>query len=112
MKKPFLASLAVASLSLLPLVTRAATAADCPTNPGNLKDLICSAMELVNPIIALLTGLAVVFFVWNVLRFIMSAGDEKGRGVAKNGIIYGVIGLFVLFSFWGLVELLRASVFG
>lgn len=111
MKKPFFASLAVASLSLVPLMARAETAA-CPTNPDNLKDLICSAMELVNPVIALLTGLAVVFFVWNVLRFIMSAGDAKGRETAKNGIIYGVVGLFVLFSFWGLVELLRKSVFG
>lgn len=110
MKKSFLTPLTVALLSLMPLVTRAAEA--CPTSPGNLKELICSAMELVNPVIALLTGLAVVFFVWNVLRFIMSAGDEKGRATAKNGIIYGVIGLFVLFSFWGLVELLRASVFG
>ncbi len=110
MKKTLTTSLAIVSLSLMPLVTRAADA--CPTTPKNLKDLICSAMELVNPVIALLTGLAVVYFVWNVLRFIMSAGDEKGRATAKNGIIYGVIGLFVLFSFWGLVELLRTSVFG
>lgn len=110
MKKTLTTSLTVAMLSLFPLLTRAAEA--CPTTPHSLKDLICSAMELVNPVIALLTGLAVVFFVWNVLRFIMSAGDEKGRATAKNGIIYGVIGLFVLFSFWGLVELLRASVFG
>ncbi len=108
MKKSLHTTLLLALLSLAPAVSHAA----CPSTPGNLKDLICSAMELVNPIIALLTGLAVVYFVWNVLRFIMSAGDEKGRGTAKNGIIYGVVGLFVLFSFWGLVELLRASIFG
>jgi hypothetical protein len=110
MKRSLLTSFAIVSLSVMPLVTRAADA--CPTTPGNLKDLICMAMELVNPIIALLTGIAVLYFIWNVVRFIAKASDEKSRASAKDGILYGVIGLFVLFSFWGLVELLRASVFG
>lgn len=114
MKKSFTASLAVASLSLMPMVTHAADMCPgtAPQSAGNLKELICMAMDLVNPVIALLTGLAVMFFIWNVLRFIMSAGDAKGRETAKNGIIYGVVGLFVLFSFWGIVKLLQASVFG
>lgn len=107
--KKILSSLFVASLSLLPYLALAADG--CAATPGNLKDLICKAMELVNPIIALLTGLAVVYFVWNVLKFIRSAGDEKGRTAAKDGIVYGLIGLFVLFSFWGLVEILWRSVF-
>lgn len=107
MKKSFTPFLVLSSL-LLPVITKAAT---CPSTPANLKDLICKAMELVNPIIGLLTGLAVVFFLWNVVKFIMSAGDEKKRTTAKDGIVYGLIGLFVLFSFWGLVELLWRSVF-
>lgn len=104
----------VAAFMLVPLVTQAADMCPkpAPTTPRNLSDLICMAMDLINPVIALLTGLAVLYFVWNVVRFIMKADDEKGRAAAKDGIIYGVIGLFVLFSFWGLVELLRASVFG
>lgn len=113
MKKPFSTLLAVTSFSLMPMITHAAGMCPdvVPQTAGNLKELICMAMDLVNPVIALLTGLAVVFFVWNVLRFIMSAGDAKGRETAKDGIIYGVVGLFVLFSFWGIVKLLQASVF-
>lgn len=114
MKKSLTASLAVAVLSLTPLVTQAADTCPkpAPITPRNLSDLICMAIDLVNPLIGLLTGLAVLYFVWNVVSFIRKADDEKGRAAAKDGIMYGVIGLFVLFSFWGLVEFLRRSVFG
>ena len=120
--KKFLISLSIVYLSFVPLVMQAQivtgggggseASTECPTTPHSLKDLICMAMDLVNPLVGLLTGLAVLYFMWNVVSFIRKADDEKGRAAAKDGIVYGVIGLFVLFSFWGLVEFLRASVFG
>jgi hypothetical protein len=80
--------------------------------PGNLKELIELFTGLINPLIALLTGLAVLFFVWGIVKYILSAGNEKHTAEAKSAMLYGIIGLFVLFSFWGIVQLLARSIFG
>ncbi len=91
-------------LSVLPMVTLAA--------PSTLKELIDAAIALINPLLALLTGLAVLAFVWGIVKYIASAGDEKAKEKGKNTIVYGIIGLFVLFSFWGIVQFIKRDIFG
>lgn len=85
--------------------------AECPAEPKNLKDLICIATDLINPLIGLATGLAVLFFVWGIVQYILYAGDEKKKKSAKDTLLYGIIALFVLFSFWSIVQLLKNSIF-
>jgi hypothetical protein len=92
----------------MPLLASAA----CPATPSNLTDLICKATDLVNPLIALMTGLAVLFFIWGIVKYIFYAGDEKAKVSAKNTMVYGIIALFVLFSFWGIVGFIKNSIFG
>lgn len=79
--------------------------------PENLGALIKIFTDLVNPIIGLLTGLAVIYFVWGIVKYIASAGDEGKAKEGKSVMIYGVIALFVLFSFWGIVQLFYESIF-
>ncbi|MEK7578932.1 MAG: pilin [Patescibacteria group bacterium] len=79
--------------------------------PRNLKDLVGVFLDLINPALALLTGLAVLFFVWGIVQYILYAGDEKKKLSAKNTLVYGVVALFVLFSFWGIVEFIQQSIF-
>lgn len=80
--------------------------------PGNLAELIKLFTDLINPLIALMTGLAVLFFIWGIVQYIFYASDEKKKLSAKNTMVYGVIALFVLFSFWGIVRFLQESIFG
>jgi hypothetical protein len=42
-----------------------------------------------------------------VARFIKSAGNEKEIKDSKNLVIWGIVGLFVLFSVWGIVAFIR-----
>ncbi len=92
------------ALSALPMVAFAAA--------STLKELIESAIDLINPLLALLTGLAVLAFVWGIVKYIASAGDAKAKEGGKDIIIYGIIGLFVLFSFWGIVRFVKIEIFG
>lgn len=80
--------------------------------PQNLGALITAAQGLINPLIGLLSGVAVLAFVWGIVKYIASAGDEKSKQSGKNIMIYGVIGLFVLFSFWGIVQFINSEIFG
>ncbi len=79
--------------------------------PQNLLDLIDLVKSYINPIIGLLTGLAVLFFIMGIVRYIANAGDEKKAKEGKSIMIYGVLALFILFSFWGIVQLFYNSIF-
>ena len=73
---------------------------------GTLIDLLCRAGQLLNSIIPILIALAVVYFVWGVVSFVI-ASDEEAKTTGRNRIIFGLIGLAVIIGMWGLVNLLR-----
>ncbi|MEK7647164.1 MAG: pilin [Patescibacteria group bacterium] len=88
-------------LAILPLAASAATA----------TDLITTVQGILNALIPLFMVIATVVFLWGVVRYITSAGEDEKVKEAKNFIMYGLIGLFVMVSVWGLVGVL-VSTFG
>lgn len=58
--------------------------------------------SLLKIIIPILITLAVVYFIWGVIQYTLST-DEEAKKKAKSGIIQGLIGLFVIISFWGII---------
>ena len=75
------------------------------TSGGTLFGLLCRIGQLLNAIVPVLIALAVVYFVWGVVQFMISQ-DEEAKTRGKNKIIYGIIGLAVIIGLWGLVNLL------
>ena len=65
----------------------------------------------VNAVVYILMGLAVVYFVAGVIKYI-AANDDATKQKAKDTMIYGIIGLFVIVSVWGLIKVLQNTVFG
>lgn len=60
-------------------------------------------------LIPFLGVLAFLVFVWGVARYIKSAGNEKEIKDSKNLLIWGVVGLFVLVTIWGIIAFLRSE---
>jgi phosphatidylglycerophosphatase A len=60
-------------------------------------------------VIPLLGAVAFLVFVLGVANFIKSAGNEKGLKDSKNLIIWGVIGIFVLTTIWGIISFLKGE---
>ena len=56
-------------------------------------------------IIPLLYALAFLFFMYGVARFFFSTNEEK-RTEGRKFAIWGIVGFVVLFSLWGMVNLL------
>ncbi len=69
-----------------------------------VNDLLTSFGHLVGQAIPIAAGLAVLFFFWGVALYIFRAGDETKAKEGKSIMIYGVIGIFVIFSIWGLIK--------
>ena len=76
-----------------------------------LTDLINRFILILNALIPLIFGVALIGFLWGVSKFILNADDEKAREEGKKVMIYGIIGLFVMVAIWGIV-LLLANTFG
>ena len=79
-------------------------------NTQYLGSMISSAKALLDQLVVLLIALAVVWFIWNVIRYTMSDDEEK-KGKAKGQMIWGIIAIAVIVSVWGLVAILQ-GVFG
>lgn len=68
-------------------------------------------VEIINPIVLLLAASAFVVFLWGVFEFIMHAGDETKRKEGKSAILWGIIGLVVIFGAYGIINLALGAVF-
>jgi len=68
--------------------------------------------SVINPLIYLMFGVALLFFVWGVVEMVAKADNESARAKGKQHIIWGLIGLVVMFSVFGLVNIIKDVVCG
>lgn len=59
-----------------------------------------------NTLIGILIAFAVIWIIINVVRFIMKADSPEDRKPIQQAILWGIVGLFVILSIWGLVRIL------
>lgn len=86
------------ALFLLPLVTHA-----------QLGVLVGEIGRIVEMLIPILVGVAVLVFIWGLIRFIAGAGNETKRAEGKKVMIWGIIAIFVMVSLWGIIAFLQDS---
>lgn len=67
---------------------------------------VISILKTISAILAILMpiliALAAIYFVWGILTFIM-AKEEEQKKAGRSKIINGLIGLFVIVAFWGII---------
>jgi len=73
---------------------------------GTFGYIIVTITSWINYIAPVLITLAVAYFIWGVISF-MTAADEEKKKNGKSKIVNGLIGLFVIVSFWGIITLVR-----
>ena len=72
---------------------------------GGVWSLLCRLQQVLNAVIPVLVALGVVYLVWGIVQYFIGDSDEaKKKG--KDRIMYGIIGLAVIISVWGLVYIL------
>ena len=100
-----LSGLVLASTPFLALA-QVSTSTSCngPQIQNTIQAVICKIGEIMNTIIPILIVLGVVYFVWGVVSYMISA-DEEQKEKGRDKIIYGIIGLVVIVGMWGLVRL-------
>lgn len=61
-------------------------------------------IQIINPIILLLAAVAFVVFIWGIFEFIVHAGEEAKRSEGRSAIMWGLIGLVIIFGAYGIVN--------
>ncbi len=112
-KTPHIVSfLLLAVLVVVPSISFADVASSCGSVTGSgLGGLFNCANTLVGGLIDIVWMLAFLFFLWGVTKFMMAGEDKAKRDEGRQFMIWGVIALFVMFAFWGFVQIL-SNTFG
>ena len=86
----------------------ASTVADACKDIEGIGNIICQIHKILNLIIPALVALAVLYFIFGVVQYVIRDSEEaKKKG--KDHIIYGLIGLAIIVSLWGVVGIVTQS---
>lgn len=69
------------------------------------------ANGIITPLVTLTLGVALVLFLWALVKYMSQVGDEKAQGEARQMIMWGVVILTVMVSVWGLVRVVQNTFF-
>jgi Type IV secretion system pilin len=74
----------------------------------DVNSLTAKIVGIGNIVIYLLVSLAVIYIIWNTVQYFIkgNSGEENDRRKSGMGILWGIVGLAVILSIWGLVGIL------
>lgn len=64
---------------------------------------------ILNPLIILLFVVATLVFFVGIFQMIANSESEEARDKGKKNIMYGLIGMFIMISVYGIVRLVMAT---
>ncbi|MFA5888997.1 MAG: hypothetical protein WCW47_01755 [Candidatus Paceibacterota bacterium] len=64
---------------------------------------------ILNPLILLAFGLAFVYFTYGVVKFLSLDAGDKSRKEAQDAILWGLVGMVIMFSVYGIIKFVLAS---
>lgn len=94
--------ISISSILLFPLISYGAL--------EGVKGLLVSSVSLMNLMIRVLFGLALVLFFWGMGQFILHSGEDKARTEGRKRMIWGIIALFVMASIYGILNFIGSTV--
>lgn len=70
------------------------------------SDLVFDVIFILNLIVPLIIGIALLGFFWGIFLYAFKTDDETARGNAKEIMWWGIIALFVMISVFGILQIL------
>jgi uncharacterized membrane protein YidH (DUF202 family) len=79
--------------------------ASAQIDTGNLDETVMNVTDTVNLIIPLMLAVAVIVFIYGVIKYILAQG-EITRKAAVDRIVWSVVAIASILAVWGLARLL------
>ncbi len=78
----------------------------------NFSDLVSFFIGIIAQLVPIIFGLTLLLITWRVIdAWIIHGGDDSKIEDGKQTIIVGVIALVVMSGIWGILAILRRSLF-
>jgi hypothetical protein len=68
-------------------------------------------VEVFSPLYELVLGVSFIYFLYGVFRYLVELNDPEKKNVNKSHMLYGLIGLFIIFSVGGILKFFN-QIFG
>ena len=65
---------------------------------------------VIDPAVRLFFAAAVAYFVFGVFKYIRKADDSDARVDGANHILWGTVGMVIMFSVWGIIAVLKSTI--
>jgi hypothetical protein len=66
--------------------------------------------NIIAPAVMFIFALATLIFIWGLIGFFMRGDDEEARKTGQNHILWGVVGMAIMVSVYGIVRFVFSSV--
>lgn len=95
-------------------ITFAASTCITAVSSGDQITSFCGLASLIlgmlnSAVIPILVTIAIVFFIWGVIQYVINPNSSEEREKGQQYMIWGIVGLFVILSIWGLVAILTGT---
>jgi len=78
-----------------------------PVAEANITSLMASISKIIiNPLIVLLFALAIVYFLYGLVQYLISPDSEEIRKSSKKHMLWGIIGMFIMVAVFGILNII------
>lgn len=93
-------------IAIVALVIPAFASAQALAPITNVNNLSTRLIGIGNIVLYILIAVAVLYIVWNVVKYMIKPAGSEDRKEAGMAILWGIVGLAIIVSIWGLVNIL------
>lgn len=94
------------STLVLPQITQAASA------PTDFRSLVGLFLRFMDMLVIFIFAITFIVLMWGIVKaWILNPGNETEIENGKNMALYGVLVLVVMSGIWGILQILRFSIF-
>lgn len=80
----------------------------CNTSIKKIGDIFILGACIINRfLISIAISLAVIYFMWGIVQYVLSADSAEERKKSKQVMLWGILSLFFIVSMWGIVAAMR-----
>lgn len=82
-----------------------------PVAEANITTLMTSINRvIINPLIAFIFALAIIYFLYGLLQYLMSPDNEEMKKNSKQHMIWGIFGMFIMIGVFGILNLVLKTI--
>ena len=72
---------------------------------NHLDEILYSIkIRILGPLVALMAIVALIVFAWGIIEWIYGADNDEKVAQGKRHVVYGIIGLSIMFGVWALLN--------